>query len=278
MPQRVLIAGCGDVGSALGVLLAEQGLTVWGIRRDITKLPAAIQGISADLGDKDTLSNLPEVDVLIYCAAAPGRTEEAYQRAYVDGVKHVVAALPEPPKTLLFTSSTSVYGQADSTTVDEQSPAEPCTATGKIMRTAEQQVQALGGTAVRFSGIYGPGRGFLLERVKQGISAPLEPVSFTNRIHRDDCAGVLAHLVKLATQGERLAPVYLASDDQPAPLAEVMDWLAGELNVTITERSMSRGTGSKRCNNGFLRTSGYQFIYPSYREGYRALLAAAPPA
>jgi nucleoside-diphosphate-sugar epimerase len=268
---RILIAGCGDVGSALGIKLTEQDHYVYGLRRTINQLPDCIHAISADLSDKDTLSGLPDTDILIYCAAATGRSENAYQQAYIDGLDNIYTALPHPPKHLFFTSSTSVYGQHQHEWVDEQSLTEPTQPTGLIMRQAERTVLEKGNaTVVRFSGIYGPGRNNLINTVRAGTIAPENPLHYSNRIHRDDCAGVLAHLIQKINAGNVIEPIYLASDPNPTPIHDITTWLAEQLSVNITQETPIRRGGSKRCNSQRLQQSGYQFLYPDYKAGFQA--------
>jgi len=143
------------------------------------------------------------------------------------------------------------------------------------MVAAEQQVLAHpNSTVVRFSGIYGPGRMHLLNSVRAGIIAPSDPVHYSNRIHRDDCAGVLAHLVKMLTQEKTLSPIYLASDEQPTPIHNVTTWLAEQNQVKPTQEQVIRRGGSKRCDSTCLRASGYRFLYPSYQEGFAKVMAS----
>jgi nucleoside-diphosphate-sugar epimerase len=275
--QQILIAGCGDVGSTLGLSLIAAGHKVRGLRRTINQLPAGIQGIAGDLADPASLKGkLGRCDILVYCAAASRHDEAGYRSAYVDGLANVLAALPERPHHLLFTSSSGVYHQADGSWVNESSPTEPARFSGRIMLEAEQQAlnSGIDTTLVRFSGIYGPGRNHLINQVRSGLGAPLEPAHYSNRIHRDDCAGVLQHLIGLRLQNRPLHSLYLASDDEPATLHDVMQWLASELGVSIRETASARRTGSKRCENARLRASGYRFLYPDFRSGYRAVLAA----
>lgn len=268
---RILIAGCGDVGSALGILLSAQGHHVYGLKRTINQLPDCIHAISADLFDKETLSGLPDTDILVYCAAATGRSENAYQQAYIDGLENIYMALPNPPRHLFFTSSTSVYHQHQHEQIDEQSPTEATQASGQIMRQAEQRALTKGNaTVVRFSGIYGPGRHHLINTVRAGTIAPKKPLHYSNRIHRDDCAGVLAHLIQKINTGHAIAPIYLASDPNPTPIHEITAWLAAQLSAHITQETPIRRGGSKRCNSQRLQDSGYQFLYPDYKAGFNA--------
>lgn len=276
---KVLIAGCGDVGSALGIRLVGAGDVVWGLRRRVQSLPSPIRPVGADLQRPEDLSELPQgLEVVVYAAAASAFSEEGYRRAYVQGLRNLLAALQagdQPVARLVLVSSTAVYGQKDGEWVDEDSPTRPDHFSGRVMLEAEQV--ALQGpypaTVLRFGGIYGPGRTRLIEGVRRGDPCNDDPPAFTNRIHRDDCAGVLQHVIAL----ERPARVYLGVDSRPAPQCEVRDWLAARLGVPSPRRiSAAPGAapqrGNKRCRNERLLASGYRFLYPSYREGYAAVL------
>ncbi|WP_415883111.1 SDR family oxidoreductase [Neptuniibacter sp. QD29_5] len=274
----ILIVGCGDVGSTLGQMLLNQGHKVFGLRRNINQLPQGIQGISADLTNLENLkAALAEIDdchILVYTAAASSHDEEGYEAAYVAGVQNTLNALPSKPKHLFFTSSSGVYHQNDSDWVDETSPCEPKSFSGKIMLKGEQQVLSadLPSTVVRFSGIYGPGRNHLISRVRRGDIAPAKPEHFSNRIHRDDCAGVLNFLITKVLNGETVDPCYLASDSSPVTMHEITTWLANKTKSAITSETVSRRAGSKRCSNTKLIKAGYTFKYPTYIEGYSNLI------
>ena len=201
---RVLIAGCGYVGTALGLELAARGDEVWGIRRNPSGLPPAIRPSGETCWTRTAWPGaLPEApDVVVYAASAGGFSDHAYRSAYVDGVRSFLRALVQSgaePRRLLFTSSTGVYGRADGEWVDEDTPPEPTAFNGS--RVLEGEDLFLDGpfpsVVLRLGGIYGPGRTSLLERVRQGgVTCPESPV-WSNRIHRDDCAGALLHLIDL---------------------------------------------------------------------------------
>ena len=276
---RIVIAGCGDVGSALGRRLLDAGHEVWGVRRNPSRLPEGLRPLAADLCDSAALDGLPRgIDRLVYSAAADGYTEAAYRAAYVTGVARVLDALRrhgERPDRVVLVSSTSVYGQQDGEWIDEQSPAEAEGFAPECLRTGERLVWAapFPATVIRFGGIYGPGRTRLIDQVRGG-GATCRPDLYTNRIHRDDCAGALVHLLSL----EHPAPLYLGVDDEPAAQCEVLRWLAAQLGMPapreVTEDGERRRRGNKRCRNTRLRDSGWRPRYPGYRDGYAALLAA----
>jgi len=272
---RILVAGCGYVGSALAARLADDGHAVWGLARRPRDLPAGVRPLAADLGDPAALADLPPgLDAVFYTAAAEEGGEDAYRTAYVLGLGHLLDALERDgsPRRVFFTSSTAVYGQSDGSWVDETSPAEPPGHRGRILLEAEARLGAspIAGCAVRLGGIYGPGRTRLLERVRAGTATLPRGPEYTNRIHRDDCAGALRHLLGL----ERPEPLYLGVDDDPADRRVVLRWLAERLGVP-PPREAPEGAApaaGKRCRNARLRASGYRFRYPTFREGYAPLL------
>ena len=278
---RILIAGCGYVGTALAARLAGDGHAVWGLSRRPRALPAQVSPVAADLRDPGALADLPRgLDAVFYTASAAGGGEAAYRAAYVLGLGNLLDALERDgtPRRVFFTSSTAVYGQSDGSWVDETSAAEPTGYRGRILLEAEARLRAGPGEGcvVRFGGIYGPGRARLLERVRAGTATLPSGPEYTNRIHRDDCAGALRHLLGLG----RLEPLYLGVDDEPADRRLVLRWLAERLGVPPPREAPAEpaaggpAASGKRCRNARLRASGYRFRYPTFREGYAPLADA----
>src|SRR5699024_4078402 len=178
------------------------------------------------------------------------------------------------PNRVLLVSSTAVYGVSDGSTVDEGTPTTPHATNGTVLLEAERALNERIPTAtvLRLAGIYGPGRTALLDRVRNGEAVIPDVPVHTNRIHRDDAAAAIVHLT---TRGDTPAPIYLGVDDQPVQRGEVLRFLADELGAPrppVGGPSPTRG-GDKRCSNALLRATGFTFTYPTYREGYRAVVA-----
>ncbi len=276
----VLIAGCGDVGSRLAQQLIVADWTVFGLRRDVARLPLTVVPVAGDL----TLPVCPPawpqgtLDYLVYCATPSEHDEAGYRAAYVDGLRHVLGWLQahgQSPRRVLFVSSSGVYGQQAGEWVDETAPAEASGFSAQIMREAEQLALNSGVPAslVRLTGIYGPGRNWLLRQAREGYRVASEPPLYGNRIHADDAAGLLAFLLQADARGVALEDCYIGVDDEPAPLHDVVGWLRAQLGVSHwAEQSTVRRAGSKRCSNARARALGWVPQYPSYREGYAALL------
>lgn len=254
----------------------DDGDTVYGLRRDPTALPPGVIPVAADLTDRGSLHGVPvDADAVVYAASADARDESAYRAAYVDGLHHLLWSLEERggrPHRLLYSSSTGVYGQEDGSFVDEDSPTEPARPTGHVLLEGEGAAIGAGVPAVivRFGGIYGPGRTRLLESVRSGRAMLPPGAEWTNRIHRDDCAGVLRHLLRL----DAPHTCYVGVDCESADRRDVLRHLAQLVGAPPPSRDGTQpeeAPRGKRCRNDRLLASGYRFRYPSYREGYGEL-------
>ena len=279
--MTVLLAGCGDLGTEAGLRFAAAGHRVVGWRRSPEKLPAAIEGATADLGTAELPPVPADTAAVVVAVAADSPTEAAYRAAYVDGLSHVLDVLERDgvtPRRVLFVSSTAVYGDAGGGWVDEGTTPAPGGFSGRVLREAEELLtRRLRGTGtapvvLRLGGIYGPGRTRLIDQVRGGTAVIPDDPRYTNRIHRDDAAGAIVHLCTIAKEP---APVYVGVDDDPAELGDVLRFLASELGLDVPPSGSAgeaRG-GNKRCSNALLRGTGYSFTYPTFREGYRDILA-----
>ncbi len=274
---RVFIVGAGYVGSRTAQALSARGHEVSIGRRSATGTPGAH---AMDVLEPASFpSAMREADCVIYCVAADGFSETAYRDAYVTGVANVAAALRGArAKRFLLVGSTGVYSQDDGSVVDEGSPAEPRGFSGRLLLEGEGTAARSGceSATIRFSGIYGPGRERLVRMVRsQAPVGAATRAAITNRIHVDDCAGALVHLV----ERDRVQPLYLATDEAPTPMGEILDWIADRLGLPRLPAgpddaaSPQRG-GNKRLTSARLRGEGFAFRYPTYRDGFGALIAA----
>ncbi|MEQ1528659.1 MAG: SDR family oxidoreductase [Methylococcales bacterium] len=277
---KLLIVGCGAIGSALAEQLLALGHQVSAIKRHPPEtLTANISYHRADITVPEDLTGLAtDFTQIFFIVTADSRSEQGYKAIYQTGldnlIRHFACAAVKP--TWFLVSSTGVYGQNQGEWVDEDSIAEPQQATSQWIRHAEQRLTALaaGNIVLRFSGIYGPGRESLLNMAKRSPVIQKQPSYFTNRIHQEDCIGVLVFLLGKHLAGEALAQYYLASDNDPAPMWQVMSWLAEQLQCPAPTAKTEPGADcNKRCSNRRLRELGYQFKYPDYQAGYRSLLS-----
>ena len=283
--EKVLILGFGDLGGHLASTLADNYCVTGVCRRQKLSVHANI--ISADCRQQAALQPVLEqgFDVIVMTFTPDAITDEGYRNSYVETVSTVLATLrflDKQPRLMMFVSSTSVYGRQDGGWVDELSPTKPQHFSGRRLLEAEQLLTASHWTTciLRCSGIYGPGRRRLIEQVIAGKGSEAESSIISNRIHIADCAGAMAHLIHRQKRIP-LDDCYLLSDCEPTPLWEVKQWMAAELglptdhltkNSNNTDVTRVSKRGNKRCRNSRLLSTGYQFIYPSFKEGYRHLL------
>lgn len=269
----VLIAGCGDLGRRVGRLLAGQGSRVYGLRRRHGELPAGIEPLIVDL--TAGVPELPACDQVVFCAAPDNGAAPAYRATYETAWGNLLtglAAMHAPLGRVLLVTSTRCYGQDDGGWVDEDSPVTPRDPQTASLLGAESMLRDSGlpGVVLRPAGLYGAGEGPLLRSLREGRAlCAAGPPRWSNRMHRDDAARAIVHLLGLANP----APLYLGVDceptDQAALMRELAIWLRVPQPVVATTPP---GGPNRRCSNGRLLASGFSCLYPSWREGYRALL------
>ena len=261
----VLVAGAGDVGQRLARRLAGAGRETITLRRREAAPSPGIRALRADLATGDGLERLPRtLGALVFCAAPDRRDEVAYRALYLDGLRRLLDA--SDAARVVFVSSTAVYAEDAGEWVDESTPPRPPAFNGQVLLDTETALAAHpGGITLRLSGLYGPGRESLLRRARAG-----EPGGhrWGNRIHVEDAAAALAHLLELETP----RALYLGNDDHPARDAEVLAWVRACEGLPAVAPLPGPDTG-RRVNNARLRAEGWAPAFPDYRAGYGPLLA-----
>ncbi len=279
--MKVLIVGCGDLGSAVGRLLLAQGHQVAGVRRSSAALPEGMQAIVADVSVSADLPELSQFapDVLLYCVAAGAHDDAAYRLAYVQGLRNVMQAVQSAAnlQRVFFVSSTGVYGQLGDSLLDETIAPRPDGFSGQRMLEAERVLPqfSVPYTILRLSGIYGPGRTRLLRMAQTPAAWPSQNI-WSNRIHRDDAAAFILFLMQRVThptQAASLSDCYIVTDDKPVDQYSVLLWLAQQMGVDTSQVTVPAITGGKRLSNQRLRSTGFALQYASYQQGYTSLLA-----
>lgn len=281
MSERVLIAGCGDVGERVARLLLARGDEVYAIRRHPPGDGGSIRWLQADLTRPETLIALPEqITQLVFMPAPDARQQELYRAVFLDGLRHVLNVLHASSlRRVLFISSSAVYGEHGDAWVDESTSPAPLSFNGEVLWEAERMLSDRfpNSVALRLAGLYGPGRTQLIDRLLAGQArAPRKPPHWANRIHVDDAAAAVAHLLAV----RQAEPIYVGVDDTPLPLDVLYDDLAAMIGAPpVLEGPAPGGVGSKRLSNARLRASGFLVCWPDAREGYASMLKTLrPPA
>jgi nucleoside-diphosphate-sugar epimerase len=284
--MRVLIVGCGYTGLPLGAELVRQGHEVFGLRRSgsaAADLKATgIQPLVGDVTRPEDLRKLSgPFDWVVNTVSSTKGGMDEYRQVYLAGTRNLIDWLQSMPiQRFVYASSTSVYGQTDGSLVKETSPTQPTSVTSQVLVETEKvllAVQQSGFPAVilRVAGIYGPERGHLfLQYLRNEARIHGKGERIINMIHRDDLVGVIVTALRHARAGE----IYNAVDDEPVAQIHFFRWLSETLgkwmppSATEAENAeRKRGLTNKRVSNRKLKMElGYQFKYPTFRQGYSA--------
>lgn len=276
----VLIVGCGDLGLEVARLLLKTNLSVLGLRRQAIN-NENFPIMAGDVTQPETLKLLAQSQAkcLVYCVAASEQSDENYQRIYVQGLKNTLAALADNKQLqhVFFVSSTRMYGQVTDALLDENDIAQPSDFGGVRLLEAEQYLHQAAldskqwnSTALRLTGIYGPGRTRMVNMAQDFNRWPATN-AWTNRIHRDDAAAFIVFLIALVLAKKPVRDCYIVTDSCPVSMFEVLTWIAQQLGLAV--KDMQPAQGGKRMSNQRMLATGFELQYPDYKKGYQALIA-----
>jgi nucleoside-diphosphate-sugar epimerase len=290
--KRLVILGCGYVGAAVARLARTAGLQVDALTRNPMRAAEILElggnPVVADLATDAWHERIvPGADLVLNCVSAGGGGLDGYRRSYVKGMHSLAAwARRGPIGTVVFTSSTGVYPQSGGVVVDETALTEGAGESGRILLEAEAVLRGAGACGrwfiLRLAGIYGPGRHHLLDQVRAGAAEiPGGGSHHLNLVHRDDISTAI--MAVLASPPALREEVFNVVDDTPTPKAEVVQWLAVQASQPAPR--FSGGPASARrgflsppdrlISNAKLKAAlGWRPRFPSFREGYAAILSA----
>ena len=297
--QRLLIVGCGDVGTRVARNLntgpGAGRVRVLALTSSPDKAAAlrahSITPLLGNLDDATTLRRLSGLSTRVLHLAPPpahGGSDGAWWLDPRTAALTRALRLRTPPAALVYASTSGVYGDCQGALVQETRPVAPSTPRAQRRVDAEKAVRHLGRAGVRVSilripGIYAPDRenGTPEARLRRGAPV-LEATDdvYTNHIHADDLArACLAALWRGAAQR-----VYHASDDSDLKMGDYFD-LAADLYGLPRPPRVPRSAAqdqlplallsfmdeSRRLDNTRLhRELRVQLHYPTVREGLRA--------
>jgi nucleoside-diphosphate-sugar epimerase len=279
MPDK-LILGCGYLGKRLAALWLAEGHRVFALTRSDPRAAElrrlGVEPVRGDVLDPSSLRALPAVATAAYCVGFDRAAGRTMREVYVDGLAHVLAALP-PAGRFVYVSSTGVYGQCHGEEVDEEAATEPVEESGGVVLEAERLLRGRCPEAVvlRFAGIYGPDRLLRAQAVRAGEPTVGDPDRWLNLIHVADGA---AAVVAAEARG-RPGAVYNVADDRPVRRRDFYTLLAHLLGAPeprfVPPTPAAPLPGHERTNrrivNRRLRGElGVSLRYPSYEDGLPA--------
>ncbi len=278
--SKILIFGGGFSGQHIAKAARQLGAEVLCSRRDLTKKGA---DFAFDSKTKTIMSdkNFHGVTHLISCVPPAENGEDPV----LEKCGHIIKNIPL--KWAGYLSTTGVYGDYKGDWVTEKSDVHP-TQNRSIRRLAcEQKWEALGIPLqiLRLPGIYGPGRS-ALEAVKSKKNSMVhKPGQVFSRVHIDDIAGAIIHLINLFSKG--ICPKIInISDSLQASNIEVLSCAANLLEIPLpniesfesaskkmSPMALSFWKENRKVSNDKLCNSlGYKLIHADYRDGLKDCL------
>jgi len=281
--KQVFIFGAGYSGKAFARANGEAA-AVFGTTRSPEKFESLQQAGIAPLLFDGALT--PEISVTLektthlVISVAP---EEAGDPVLL-AARQAIAAMPAL-RWIGYLSTVGVYGDYGGAWVDETAACRPVSKRSVMRVEAEQAWLELGReigkpvAILRLSGIYGPGRNALVNLENGTARRLVKPDQVFNRIHCDDIAGALWHLVDGNTGG-----IFNITDDEPAPPQDVVTYTAGLMGIEpppeipfdsaqLSPMARSFYGENKRVANKAIKAAGYRFRYPDYRKAFDRMWA-----
>jgi nucleoside-diphosphate-sugar epimerase len=267
-PGRILLAGCGKVGTRLGKRLAHAGAEVFALRRSTAALPAAFSALPVDLREP-VQRELPRVDAMVVTLTPDIQEAPDGSEGYLAALRNLATALPAKPQRVVFVSSTRVFeGRTDERPLTETDSPAPVTPRARTLRDGELLASELfDAHIVRPAGIYGPGREMLVRKVTEG--APVQYAKRTNRIHETDLVRTLQTLLF----AENPPSILHAVDQAPASLGEVVTYIAHRMGLQPPPRIEPEVASGTVLSGALLLSLLGTLQYPTFEAGYDHVIA-----
>ena len=269
-----MLVGFGDLARRLVPKLSGIAEIV-GVSRRPELLPEGVKAVFGDYTQRDSLTEAASLtpDMVIFTPVPASRDLEGYRLGYAQAARNICeAGVLTHAERAIFVSSTRVYAEKAGGWVTEDSPLAAGDPYVDFLLDGEASFRRHATTTVlRPSGLYDGARPIMLKPILEGLQSQLGN-AYTNRIHREDVAGVLAHLIELQIKGARMPSTLSLNDNEPVKTADVESWCFELLGREPTGQRQNQPRGNRRISNAKLLATGFQLDYPTFREGYRDAL------
>ena len=265
--MHILFIGYGKTSWRVAKQLFEQGHQITTISQS-AKMDEYATHLIQDVHQLN-LAHIPPID-WVYVLLSPNEsTPEAYQRVYVDSVQPISKALKQHPvQKVVVVSSTRVYGENHGERIDDEAEMKPNDEQGRLLLKMEQlwqQAYPSASIIIRPTGIYGTSVARMLKLAEKTKSYPNR--HWSNRIHIDDLASFLAHLLHV----EHAEKSYIVSNNQPSLLHETIQWFQRQLHLPELVLQ-SDGCSGKRIYATRMAEMGFQLQHKDCFEDYLEML------
>ena len=265
--MHILFIGYGKTSWRVAKQLFEQGYQITTISQS-AKMDEYATHLVQDVHQLN-LAHISPID-WVYVLLSPNEsTPEAYQRVYVDSVQPISNALKQHPvQKVVVVSSTRVYGENHGERIDDESEMKPNDEQGRLLLKMEQlwqQAYPSANIIIRPTGIYGTSVARMLKLAEKTKTYPNR--HWSNRIHIDDLASFLAHLLHV----EHAEKSYIVSNNQPSLLHETIQWFQRQLNLPELVLQSDECSG-KRIYATRMAEMGFQLQHKDCFEDYLEML------
>ena len=270
--MKILIVGCGDIGTKVGYKLLKEGHTVHALKRIPPSDTNTIFYIKTDITDESQIKSInTDYDMVLFIPTVDSRTQEAYTELYDVGLNNVLSHFSRKNnKTVfIFISSSIVYSQNKGEEVSEETTLlEGVNFRADILMQAEQRVLQHNEKSIvlRFSGIYGRGEQHMVKKLKKKTPVQETPPYYTNRIHVDDCVNSILFMIEKSTKEKLAKHIYNVTQTKVLSLYEYACVVAKEngLGTPVKEIRKEKDTSQgKKISNKSLQSLGYKFLHNS---------------
>jgi nucleoside-diphosphate-sugar epimerase len=260
--MKIAIIGCGYVGKAAAINWKEKGHEITATTRSSDRADELRPLVDrVILWRPETLSLiLEDQDAILFSIAAD--TPQDYESAYLQNAQLLVSELPKFPKIkqLIYTSSTSVYGEHGGAWVDENTPSTPTSPqTQVLLETEKTFLKAnIDVTIFRLGEILGPDR-TLASRLRKAEGRPFPGTGehLTNLIDLEDIVNALDFALTHNLKG-----IYNLVNDVHVPRRELYERICKEEGlppVSWDPSKQSAHTSNKKVSNDNLKREGFVF-------------------
>ncbi|HKO53903.1 MAG TPA: hypothetical protein VJV79_39620 [Polyangiaceae bacterium] len=254
--NRLLFLGVGTIASA--------------VQRALPGVPAAGTTRTAPDQRFGVIRPISASDLTAIRAAAEGAS--VVVSFPPDGnVDRAWSALVTGAASIVYLSSTAVY-PATSAVITESSAVSASTERAALRLAAEELWRNAGASVVRLPAFYGVSNGLHRSLARGTFRMPGDGSNVVSRVHEDDAARFVCAALRAPPRS-----LLLAGDDEPCPVARVVDFVCALFGLAMPASSEGEQIplslrASRSVYNRATRTAhGIRLDYPSYREGYRAI-------
>lgn len=284
LKKDLLVVGCGYLGMRVLRLASKIGWQTFGTSRKIEK-EALIDSAGAkfvyfDITRPETCQNLPAASTWLWCPAFDRSQGLSVQEVVTDGLIRTLKLAEFKPRRLLFVGTTSVYHQADGQWVDELSPTNPVSESGRAHLKAEEFLtnwaDSTNSTVItlRLSGLYGPGRWIRRTSIENGEPIACNPETYLNLLHIDDATtGCFVAINHGPSSGHH---IFCLTDDRPITRGEFYNTSARLMNapepIFISTDQNDFSGNKKVANKKFKNDFGWKPEFTDITTGLKSIL------